>query len=45
MRVIAAMCLVEPEEAKGRPAVEAVPFYRLFSAEDVRAEQVRHFAL
>jgi orotate phosphoribosyltransferase len=49
MRVIAVMCLVEREEAKGRPAVEAAaqgsPFYRLFSAEDVRAEHVRHLAL
>ena len=36
MRVIGVVCLVEREEAKGRPAVEAAaqgaPFYRLFSA-------------
>ena len=44
MRVIGVVCLVEREEAKGRPAVEAAaqgaPFYRLFSAADVRAEHV-----
>src|ERR1700743_246340 len=49
MRVIAVVCLVEREEAKGRPAVEAAaqgaPFYRLFSANDVRAEHVSHLAL
>ena len=49
MRVIAVFCLVEREEAKGRPAVEAAaqgaPFYRLFSADDVRAEHVRHLAM
>ena len=41
--------LVEREEAKGRPAVEAAaqgaPFFRLFSADDVRTEHVSHFAL
>lgn len=49
MRVIGVVCLVEREEAKGRPAVEAAaagsPFYRLFSAEDVRAEHVSHLAM
>jgi len=49
MRVIAVVCLVEREEAKGRPAVEAAaqgaPFYRLFSAADVRAEHVSHLAM
>src|ERR1700678_1619913 len=49
MRVIGVLCLVEREEAKGRPAVEAAaqgaPFYRLFSAADVRAEHVRHLAM
>jgi orotate phosphoribosyltransferase len=49
MRVIGVVCLVEREEAKGRPAVEAAaqgaPFYRLFSAEDVRAEHISHLAM
>ena len=49
MRVIAAVCLVEREEANGRPAVEAAlqgaPFYSLFTANDVRAEHVSHLAL
>jgi orotate phosphoribosyltransferase len=49
MRVVGVVCLVEREEAKGRPAVEAaaqgVPFLRLFSADDVRAEHVKHLAL
>jgi orotate phosphoribosyltransferase len=53
MNVIAAICLVEREEAKGRPAVEAavttanpdVPFLSLFTANDVRAEYVSHMAL
>jgi orotate phosphoribosyltransferase len=49
MRVVGVVCLVEREEAKGRPAVEAAaegaPFFRLFSADDVRAEHVSHFAL
>ncbi len=43
------ICLVEREEAKGRPAVEAAaqgaPFFRLFSAGDIRQEHVSHFAL
>jgi orotate phosphoribosyltransferase len=49
MQVIGAVCLVEREEAKGRPAVEAaaqgVPFLSLFTAEDVRKEHVSHLAL
>jgi orotate phosphoribosyltransferase len=49
MRVIGVVCLVEREEAKGRPAVEAAaqgaPFYRLFRADDVRAEHVSHLAM
>jgi orotate phosphoribosyltransferase len=49
MKVIAAICLVEREEAKGRPAVEAAcegaPFLRLFTAEDVRAARVAQMAM
>ena len=49
MNVIAAICLVEREEAKGRPAVEAAasdaPFLSLFTASEVRAEYVSHMAL
>jgi orotate phosphoribosyltransferase len=49
MKVIAALCLVEREEAKGRPAVEAAcdgaPFLRLFTAEDVRAAHVAQMAM
>jgi orotate phosphoribosyltransferase len=49
MQVIAAICLVEREEANGRPAVESAagdaPFYSLFTANDVRAEYVSHLAL
>jgi len=45
MVVAAAVCLVEREEANGRPAVEAAaqgaPFLRLFTANEVRAEHVR----
>src|SRR5246500_5633987 len=44
MEVAAVVCIVEREEANGRPAVEAAagdaPFLRLFSAIDVRAEHV-----
>lgn len=44
MKVIAAVCLVEREEAKGRPAVEAAcegaPFFALFTANDVRAAHI-----
>jgi orotate phosphoribosyltransferase len=49
MQVIAVICLVEREEAKGRPAVESAaagaPFFRLFSANDVRAEHVKSLPL
>jgi len=45
MTVAAVVCIVEREEANGRPAVEAAaagaPFLRLFSATQVRAEHVR----
>lgn len=49
MKVIAAICLVEREEAKGRPAVEAAcagaPFFSLFTANDVRAAHVAQLPL
>lgn len=45
MTVAAVVCIVEREEANGRPAVEAAaagaPFLRLFTANDVRAEHVQ----
>ncbi len=45
MVVAAVVCIVEREEAKGRPAVEAAaanaPFLTLFTARDVRAEHLR----
>ena len=45
MIVTAVVCIVEREEANGRPAVETAagkaPFLRLFSANEVRAEHVR----
>jgi orotate phosphoribosyltransferase len=45
MIVAAVVCLVEREEANGRPAVEAAavgaPFLSLFTANDVRAEHIR----
>ena len=45
MVVAAVVCIVEREEANGRPAVEAAaqgaPFLRLFTANDVRAEHIR----
>jgi orotate phosphoribosyltransferase len=44
--VVSAMCLVEREEAKGRPTVEKVaapaPFVSIFTASDVRGEHLRH---
>ena len=44
MKVVAVVCIVEREEANGRPAVEAAaagaPFLRLFTATEVRAEHV-----
>jgi orotate phosphoribosyltransferase len=43
-RVIGAMCLVERQEAKGRPSVEKAaapaPFVSIFTASDVRAEHI-----
>jgi orotate phosphoribosyltransferase len=48
MFVAAVVCLVEREEANGRPAVEAaahgVPFLSLFTANDVRAEHVKQLS-
>jgi orotate phosphoribosyltransferase len=45
MIVAAVVCLVERQEANGRPAVEAAsgdaPFFALFTANNVRAEHVR----
>lgn len=45
MNVVAVVCIVEREEAHGRPAVEkaanGAPFLRLFTAIQVRAEHVR----
>jgi orotate phosphoribosyltransferase len=45
MVVAAVVCLVEREEAKGRPAVEKAagdaPFLTLYTARDVRAEHVK----
>jgi orotate phosphoribosyltransferase len=45
MIVVAVVCIVEREEANGRPAVEcaarSAPFLRLFTANEVRAEHVR----
>jgi orotate phosphoribosyltransferase len=45
MIVAAVVCIVEREEANGRPAVEVAaegaPFLRLFTANDVRAEHLR----
>jgi len=45
MMVAAVICLVERQEAGGRPAVEAAaegaPFFALFTANDVRKEHVR----
>jgi orotate phosphoribosyltransferase len=43
--IVGAMCLVEREEAKGRPNVEKAaapaPFVSIFTASDVRAEHIR----
>jgi orotate phosphoribosyltransferase len=45
MKVAAVLCLVEREEAKGRPAVEAAAdgahFFSLYTATQVRAEHIR----
>jgi orotate phosphoribosyltransferase len=47
MTVAAVVCIVEREEANGRPAVEAAaadaPFLRLFTAQEVRAEHLKQF--
>ena len=48
MTVAAVVCIVEREEANGRPAVEqaakGAPFLRLFTAKQVRAEHERQLA-
>ena len=48
MTVAAVVCIVEREEANGRPAVEGAahgsPFLRLFTANEVRAEHVKQLA-
>ena len=48
MNVAAVVCIVEREEARGRPNVEAAasgaPFLRLFTANDVRAEYIKQIA-
>ena len=48
MNVAAVVCIVEREEANGRPAVEAAAkarrFLRLFTANQVRAEHVKQLA-
>ena len=48
MIVAAVVCIVEREEAHGRPAVEGAaqgaPFLRLFTANEVRAEHVKQLA-
>jgi orotate phosphoribosyltransferase len=45
MSVAAVVCIVEREEANGRPAVEAAaagaPFLSMFTAAEVRAEHIR----
>jgi orotate phosphoribosyltransferase len=45
MKIAAVVCIVERQEANGRPAVESAakgaPFLRLFTANDVRAEHIR----
>jgi len=48
MVVAAVVCIVERQEAGGRPAVEeaaaGAPFFTLFTANDVRAEHVKNLA-
>jgi orotate phosphoribosyltransferase len=48
MTVAAVVCIVEREEANGRPAVEraasGAPFLRLFTAHDVRVDHVKQLA-
>ena len=45
MVIAAVVCIVERQEANGRPAVEAAaagaPFLALFTATDVRAQHIR----
>jgi orotate phosphoribosyltransferase len=45
MTIAAVVCLVEREEANGRPGVEAAaqgaPFLSLFTASQVRAEHMK----
>ena len=49
MEVAVVVCIVEREEARGRPAVEAAaqgaPFFKLFTANEVRAEHVHQLEL
>ena len=49
MNVAAVVCIVEREEAGGRPSVEAAasgaPFLRLFTANDVRADHIKQHNL
>ena len=49
MTVAAVVCIVEREEANGRPAVEAAaagaPFFSLFTATQVRAEHIRQVGM
>jgi orotate phosphoribosyltransferase len=48
MIIAAIVCIVEREEANGRPAVEraaaGAPFLRLFTANEVRAEHIKQLA-
>ncbi len=48
MNVVAVVCIVERQEANGRPAVEAAaqgaPFLSLFTADQVRTEHVKQLA-
>ena len=48
MTVAAVVCIVEREEANGRPAVEGAakgaPFLSLFTAEQVRAEHIKQIS-
>ena len=48
MEIAAVVCLVEREEANGRPAVEAAaqgaPFFSLFTAAQVRAEHLKQLS-
>ena len=49
MTVTAVVCIVEREEANGRPAVEAAaqgaPFLSLFTAEQVRAKHIKQLSI